>query len=201
MAIPTNGSLVNNTVLVHDFRHNAWYIISGWFPAEWVVFNESLFYIDANDGRVVECLVGTQGDWAPGPNTIDGTSSPTVGIEFSYISKAIDFDTPENFKQLDSMEIEFQPTGNYTSEVFINLDEGGWQGIGTVNLSGSNLTLPITLPTRLQNSGIARKTFQLSQYGEFKKMQIQVRNAGLAENLILQRISIFARVKPWRREQ
>ncbi len=197
LAIPTGTSTVNNTVLVFDFFSKAWSIITGWYPADWIVFDNRLFYIDANDGRVVECFVGETGDFRKGPN--DDTD-PTEGIEFVYISKALDFDNPENFKQGDAIEVEFEPTGNYDAEVYINLDNNGWQKIGDVNLAGNSLTLPITLPATLSNGGTARKTFQIQQYGEFKKMHVMIKNTASNETVILHRITVFGRVKPWRRE-
>ncbi|HEY9874584.1 MAG TPA: hypothetical protein V6D12_14185 [Candidatus Obscuribacterales bacterium] len=200
LAVPTGTSTVNNTVFVYDFITNGWYRIDGWFPADWVVFDNRLFYIDANDGRVIECFSGTAGDWPQGPGTIDSASTPSVGIAFNYITKNIDFDYPENFKQLDSLEVEFDATGDYNAEVFVNLDSDGWQRVGTVNLAGNSLTLPVTLPATLGNGGLARKTFQLTQYGEFKKMQVMVQQWASSTNVTLQRITIFSRLKPWRRE-
>ena len=195
LAIPTGTSTINNTVCVFDFITNSWYIIDGWYPAEWVVFNDNLYYIDANIGSVIQCFTGTTGDIGN-----ISASTPTVAIEYEYISKSIDFDNPENYKQLDALEIEFETAGNYTATIYINLDKDGWQNIGTINLSGSVITLPVTLPFTLKGSGVARKTFHLQRYGEFKKMQIKVVQNGLDELCNLHRITVFALVKPWRRE-
>ena len=80
LAIPLSGSNVNNLVVVYDFITQTWYEITGWYPAEWVVYNYNLYYIDANDGRVVQCFIGSTGDFG----TNYGTSLPTVGIDFNY---------------------------------------------------------------------------------------------------------------------
>lgn len=201
LAVPTGTSTVNNTVLVYDFLVNAWYTIDGWFPAAWVKFDEDrLFYIDANDNRVFECFTGTTGDFPEGPNFIARGSSPTVGISYEYISKNIDFDNPEVFKELDSLEVEFDTTGNYDATAFIDLDNEGFQQVGTVNLAGDVPTLPQTLPFTLTSGGIARNTFPLQQYGEFKKIQVKITQDGLGELVDLSRFSIFGKEKPWRRE-
>lgn len=200
LAVPTGTSLVNNTVLVFNFLTNGWYIIQGWYPSDWVVFDERLFYTDANDGRVVECFAANYGDWSIGPSDLTSESIPTEPIRFYYQSKAIDFDEPENFKQADAIEVEFEPTGNYNANVYINLDNDGWTSIGTVNLAGNSLTLPFDLPSPLSSAGLARKTFQTQQYGEFKKMQVMVEQTNVDEKVNLQRITIFGRLKPWRRE-
>ena len=201
LAIPTGSSTVNNTVLVFDFLVNAWYIIDNWFPEDWIIFDDRLFYADANDGRVIECFASTYADWEPGPGYIDLASSPSIITDFEHISKDYDFDYPENWKELDAIEVEFDPTGNYNADVMINLDNEGWSSVATVNLSGQSTTLSLTLPSTLMNSGVARKTVQFSENNEFKKMKVRIRQAGLNEKVNLQRITIFSRIKPWDREQ
>ena len=201
LAIPVGTSTVNNLVLVYDFNVQGWSLIKTWFPAEWVLFNKKLYYIDANDGRVIECFAETIGDWAEGPSFIDSASSPTIGTNFEYVSRALNFDYPENYKELDSIEVEFNPTGNYYAIVYVNLDNTGWASAGSVNLAGLSNTLPITLPTTLSNAGVVRSTFDLSDKGEFKKLQVWVHNAGLGNDVDLQRITAFGRVKPWTRTE
>lgn len=200
LAFPTGTSLVNNTVAVYDFVTNSWSLISGWFPADWIVQGNKLFYADANDGRVIECFVESEGDWLQGPNTITFASTPTAAIQSVYMSPIVNFDRPDVFKMPDAVEVEFEPTGDYTADVYINLDNSGWQNIGTINLAGTGSTLPITLPNVLSNTGLARKTFQIQNYGEFKKIQIMIRQSGVNQKMILHRIQLFARPKPWRRE-
>lgn len=205
LAIPTGTSLVNNTVVVYDFLRESWYRIEGWFPRDWIIFDDRLFYTDANDGRVFEVFVDTGGDFSQGPNFIDFASSPDVGINFQYISKAIDFGNSENYKQLDSIEVELSAVGNYNAEVFINMDNTGWQKIGDVNMSGSGVSLPVTLPFTLSNDGIVRKTFQARQYfgenarGEFKNLLIKVSQSGIGQSITLRRITVFADIKQRRR--
>ena len=200
IAIPTGTSTVNNTVFVYDFLTGGWYRIDGWYPVDWVVFDNRLFYIDANDGSVIECFTGTIGDYGLGPFTLNTTSDPQQGAIFDYISKTVDFDQPELFKQLDSIEVELDPTGNYDAIVYTNLDGDGWASAGSVNLAGNSLTLDFDLPTNLGNAGLARKTFQFGYDDEFKKMQVRVKNEASMQNVTLQRITIFSDPKTWRRE-
>lgn len=198
LAIPTGSSTVNDLVLVYDFLSQAWYIIDGWYPQSWVVFNNNLYYADANDGRVVQCFTGTTGD--VGTVVPFPVSGPSVGIAFSYTSKIIDFDNPENFKQMDSIGLEFAPSGVYNATIEINLDNSGWQTAGMIPLTANAVTLPVTLPFVLSSPGITYRTLQLSQYGEFKKMQVRVSLGVVSEQIFLQKITLFARLKPWRRE-
>ncbi len=200
LAIPTGTSTTNNTVLVHDFRWGAWYIIKGWNPSAWLEFDNRLFYTDAQDGSVIEVFTGTTGDFPVGTKWINSASDPSVGIEWVVVSKGISFDNEENYKQSDSLEVQFDPTGDFDVNAFINLDNKGWNNLGTVNLAGQSLTLPVTLPTVLSNSGIARETFQTQQYNEFRTMQFMLSNLASQETVTLERVTVFGDLKKWRRE-
>jgi hypothetical protein len=199
LAIPTGSSSINNYVVVFDFFTKSWYTITGWFPAAWQVFDNELYYIDGQDGRVIQCFTGTTGDMASGP-CVTSASEPTVAINFEYISKNIDFDNPENFKQPDSLDVEFGTEGNYDTDVYLELDNGGFQNIGVINLKGNAPTLPIDLPFDLGASGVARKTFQIQKYGEFKKIKVKFIQDGLGELCDLHSFTCFGTVKSWRRE-
>ena len=201
LAIPTGSSTLNNLVCVYDFVTKSWYLINGWYPAEWVVFNNNLYCINAQDGMIQQCFTGTTGDVTPGPTVItNAASSATVGISYTYTSKNIDFDNPENFKQLDALDMEFGTSGNYNATVYIELDDGGFQDIGSINLAGNAPVLPINLPFNLGAGGVARKTFQLQQYGEFKKIKIKIVQSGLSQECYLHSFTLFATLKKWRRE-
>lgn len=200
LAIPTGTSTVNNTVAVYDFIVRGWYLITGWYPAEWIVFDNDLYMIDANDGRVVKCFSGTTGDFPIAPGFVDSASVPSVGINFQYISPNIDFGNPENFKILDALEVTFEDTGNYTASVGISLDDSDFATIGTVNLAGDSRVLPATLPFALSTAGVARKTFQTQQYGEWKKMRVNVFNYASQESVILNSVTPLGLIRKWRRE-
>ena len=196
IAIPTGSSTVNNFVCVYDFITSSWSTITGWYPAGWQVFNNNLYYIDANDGRVVQCFTGTIGDIG---TVIPSTSDPTVGIEFDYISKIFDFGNPDNYKLMDSLILEFQPTGNYSATINLNFDNSGWQLAGTIPLTANAPTLPQVLPFVLNSPGITYKTLQLSKFQRFKNVQVQVTMDGVTQQAILQKVTILARLQPWNR--
>lgn len=196
LAIPTGSSTVNDLVVVYDFITQSWSLIDGWFPADWIVFNNQLYYADANTGRVIQCFSGNTGDYG----TASSTSGPSVAIPFTYISRIYDFDQPENFKQLDSISLELNPTGNYSATLYLNLDNGGWQQAGTIDLTGTGVTLNVLLPFTLLSSGISYSNLQVTRFGEFKKIQVKIVLNALSQQISIQKVSIFARVKPWRRE-
>lgn len=195
IAIATGSSSVNNFVCVYDFITQSWFTITGWYPAEWQVFNNNLYYIDANDGRVVQCFTGNIGDIG----TAHPVSGPTIGINFDYISKIYDFDNADNYKVMDSLGLEFQPSGNYNATVNLNFDNSGWQLAGTIALTANAPTLPQVLPFVLSSPGITYKTIPLSKFGRFKKVQVEVTINGVSQQLTAQKITIFSRLQPWNR--
>lgn len=195
IAIATGSSSVNNFVCVYDFITQSWATITGWYPAAWQVFNNNLYYIDANDGRVVQCFTGNTGDIG----TVHPASLPTVGINFDYISKILDFDQQDNYKSMDSLGLEFQPSGNYNATINLNFDNSGWQLGGTIALTANAPTLPLILPFTLSSPGITYKTIQLTKFGRFRKVQIEVTINGVSQQVTLQKITIFARLQPWNR--
>lgn len=197
LAIPTNSSSVNNFVIAYDFITQSWITIDGWYPKDWIVYDSNLYYTDATDGRVVQCFINSTGDFG---TVADSASGPTVAIDYQLATRGLDFDSPENFKQLDSIGLEFYPTGDYDAIIYINLDNSGWQEVGEVNLVGSALTLPFLLPATLTGEGFTTKTIQLSQYGEFKRIQVRIELNTLEATANTQAVTVYARVKPWRRE-
>lgn len=198
LAIPLTGSSVNNLVLIYDFITQSWCEITGWYPAEWVVYNFNLYYIDANDGRVIQCFNGTTGDF--GTVIPAMASGPTVGADFVYVSKIFDFDQQDNYKTLDSIQLEFNPTGNYNATISVNLDNTGWQIAGMVALTSKAVTLPVSLPFNLASPGLTYGTLQLTKYGKFKKIQIKVEIQGVSQQITLQKITVFSTLLPWERE-
>jgi len=198
LAIPLQGSSVNNLVLVYDFITQSWFEITGWYPAEWVVYNSNLYYIDANDGRVVQCFTGTIGDIG---TIIPATSTPTVAIDTVYISKIFDFDDTEDPKTLDNLLMEFSPTGDYPATVSVNLDNTGWQTAGTINLKSKGITLPVNLPFTLGSPGITYGVLQLTKFGKFWKIQIKEELNGLNQQMYLQKTSMYATKLPFERER
>lgn len=196
LAIATGSSSVNNLVVIYDFIAQAWYTITGWYPAAWQVFNNNLYYIDANDGRVVQCFTGTTGDIG----TAHPVSTATVGIAFDYVSKIFDFDNPDNYKLMDSLGLEFQPSGNYSATINLNFDNSGWQLAGTIPLTANAPTLPQILPFTLSSPGITYKTLQLTKFQRFKKVQIEVTLNGVGQQVTLQKLTIFSRLQPWNRD-
>lgn len=199
LAFATGNSTVNNTVAVYDFIAQSWYVINGWYPGQWVVYQGNLYYMDANDGRVVQCFVGTQGDFGtvvPAP-----AIGPSVGIDFNMVSKIYDFDNPENYKYLNALILEYQPTTSGSATVSVNIDNTGWQTAGTIDLTPHNNTLPLALPFNLIPSGINYQTIQLTRFGRFKKIQFEIEINSVNQTITLQKVTAVARLVTFNLEQ
>lgn len=199
LAIPTGTSTTNNYIVIFDFITKSWYSIDGWYISSWVVYENNLYGVDALDGRIIRCFADNYGDIASGP-IVTAASDPTVAITYEYETKNIDFDNKENFKLLDALDMEFEAVGDYTATIYINLDNRGWQNIGTINMAATTPTLPAALPIVLTSINTVRKTFQLQQYGEFKKIRIKVKQDGFNEKCNLHSLTLFAKMRAWRRE-
>ena len=200
LAYPGGTSLFNNRVLIFDAIPSAWYLITNWFVEDWQIFDNKLYFIDSSDGRVLRAFDGNN-DQASGPVvTIAAASGPTTrGVGLHYESKEYDFESPELFKYQADLEVAAESTGDYTMEVFINLDGGGWRSIGTMSLEGDSTNLPINLPFTFSTEKIARKTFKLQKYGEFKKIQAGFDQDASDENVKVRSYTIFGKKRPFRR--
>lgn len=200
LAYAGGTSLFNNRVLVFDAIPGAWYLITGWFVEDWVIFDDKLYFIDSSDGRVLQAFEGNN-DQASGPVvTIALASGPTTrGVRLHYESKEYDFESPELFKDTLDLEVVAESTGDFDLEAFINLDGGGFRSIGTMSLEGDSTNLPINLPFTFTTEKLARKTFLLQKYGEFKKVQIGFDQSASDESVKLRSYTIFSRKRPFRR--
>jgi len=152
LAVPSNNSTVNDLVLVYDFITNSWTQITGWYVSDWLVYDNKLYFIDSTDGRVLQAFYGNY-DFASGPCVTPMwwySSSPLVkAINFHYESRCFNFDLPENYKMPDALDIVCESTGNYGLTTYINIDQGGWQNMGNMSLSGNSASLPNILPFTL----------------------------------------------------
>ena len=104
LAVPTGSSTINNLVFVYDFTTKSWSTIEGWNPSAWIIWGNSLYCINSNsEGRVEKCFSGTTGDFA---SLSPVSTTPNVVVEFEFISKAYDWDNPENYNYLNTLQID-----------------------------------------------------------------------------------------------
>lgn len=201
LSLPTDNSVINNTVLVFDLITNAWYLIKGWYVEDWKEFDNKLYFIDSTDGRVLQAFYGNF-DQVSGPvvTNTDATGTTVRPIVFHYESKAYNFDVPELYKLLTGLEVTADTTGDHDLKVYINLDGGGWQYVGAMNLSGTATSLPEDLPFTIYSNKQVRYMFPLQKYGEAREIQIGFDKSVSDETVELRSYSIFGKTRKWRME-
>lgn len=207
LAVASGDSTVNDLVLVYDAIANGWYQITGWYVADWEIFDNNLYFIDSTDGRVLRAFYRNN-DIASGPiatsvnehGSFIASSEQVQGVEWHYESKEFDFDSPELFKTPDALEVICESSGDYTQTVYIQLDRGGWQELGTMSLAGESTNLPQDLPFTLSSEKLAREVFDLTGYGDFRKIQVGFDQDASDEMVELRDYTIFGKKRKWRKE-
>lgn len=93
-------------------------------------------------------------------------------------TKAMDFGAPAQWKIGGEIELVFNATGDYDVLVEVQLDQGGYQTLGTVNVEGEGPTLPINLPFFLAED-LVRSKLSLAGLGRFREIQFQFSTSDL----------------------
>ena len=164
LSIPTGSSITNNQVWVYYPATEAWMIIDGWSVADFakIIFSgkEVLYAIDSDDGTVYKA-------W-------DGYSDNSVAITYTEEGKKEDFEKPLFTKSGGEVRIKALASGDYDLDIYIELDDGGYQVLGTMNLSGGAPALPQSLPFNLGAVNIKEQVFHLDEYGPYRQIRLKI---------------------------
>jgi hypothetical protein len=112
-ALPSVGSLYNDTVWVYDFLRNSWSINKGWSVSTWKTFNQYgediLLAGSSIDGQLYQIDVTNYDDAAP--------------VEFEWRSKDFNFKMPERYKLFRNIFIDIEGvTETSTLEIDLIVD-------------------------------------------------------------------------------
>jgi hypothetical protein len=104
-ALPSEGSLYNDTVWVYDFLRNSWSIIDGWEVSSWQKFNQYgediLLAGSSTTGQI---------------HHVDTTSyDDTIPVKFEWRSKDFNFKTPEKYKLFRNVFIDIEGVSETTN--------------------------------------------------------------------------------------
>jgi hypothetical protein len=109
VALPVNGSIVNNEVWCYDFLRNAWSIYSGWQVSNWLKFNqygEDVLYAGSSvDGQVFQVDTTYYDDAVP--------------VTYEWQSKDFNFKAPERYKLFRNVFLDISGT---TEESMLYVD-------------------------------------------------------------------------------
>lgn len=172
ISLPKVGSTVNNMVWVYFTATGGWAVIDGWSVSDWAVFKvngeERLYAGDSTDGKVYRAWYGSSNN---------GTAIP-----FVLEGKQEDFGKPLEKKVCAELKVSAKPTGNYNLTVSASFDGGGYNTLGTMNLSTNLISFPTTFPVLFYPDQLSYKKFHLDSYGPFYNMTYKITNSDVTTN-------------------
>ena len=145
----------NDALFIYDTVTKAWTgPWTGWLATNYAVSTveggkEKLYF--GNAGSTSEAFY-----YAIDTFTDDGTA-----IEMVETSKKYDFGDNRIDKMFQSIEIIAESTGNSDIKVECQIDDQGFITVGTMNLTGGGVTLPVDYPFTLGATGFTTKIFPL----------------------------------------
>lgn len=165
LALPTGSSTENNVVWVYYPSTNAWVIIEGWAVSDWAKIKfsggEEKLYIIKNDDDVVL-------------RAFSGYSDDGTAIQYLEEGRKEDFEKPLVTKCGGELRIKALAVGDYELSVYAEIDDGGYNLLGTASLANSAPILPVSLPFVLGAETIVEKVFHLDSLGPFKQIRIKI---------------------------
>jgi hypothetical protein len=164
LSLPVNGSTYNNQVWILYPATQGWVKVSGWNVAAWSTIQISgeqrLYYIDSVNSNVYRA-------WK-------GFTDNGVAIPYLEVGRGEDMGAPLQKKVGGEVSIKAEISGNYNIEVYINLDNSGYNWIGNLNLAGALITFPITFPVTFPPQNIAYDKFHIDSLGEWFEAKIKL---------------------------
>jgi hypothetical protein len=149
--------------------------ISGWNPSCMTTHKVGgelrLYYGKMEDGVVYRGLYGHTDE---GTTTTNGTA-----VELTEITKEEDFGQPLTKKVGGEIGVEAEAVGSGNSlRVYVSADGGSFNTYWDIDLTNEGApVLPVDLPFDLADSFIIRNKFPLDSLGEFRTLQVQIKNS------------------------
>jgi hypothetical protein len=118
----------NNAVLVYDVLRDSWVIFKNWNCADIKKVNDKLIMLSLNDGGLYECLTTYQ----------DMVGTNVLPYTASLSTKRMDFGEPSSVSKNQYLYVQGIITTNTTFYVDVLYNEGGYLGIVTYKIDGSD---------------------------------------------------------------
>lgn len=168
ISLPTSGSSTNNRVWVYYPASDGWSVVTGWNVSVWAKFKVSgqvrLFAGEATaQGLVYRAWSGA-----------NANGTPTT---FRITTRSEDMGNPLVKKVGGEVKVKAKATGDYDVTIKASFDDGGFNTLGTFNLTGTGITFPVTFPVSFGLAREAFKKFHLDGYGEWYRCQLQFENS------------------------
>ena len=182
LAFPANSSTYNDTVIVYNTRQKSWVEYTGWSISSWTRHEVSnVFYLIGGeasaDSLSYQCYKG---------NSDNGTD-----IDFDLQTREYTLDFPGD-KIWELADVVCHVTsGDLTLSV--QVDSGGWQSLGALDMAGDAPALPQTLPFNLGSEAIAEGKYHLTSFGRARGIRFRFRSNNTDE-VTLRELIVFARL-------
>jgi len=169
ITVPTSSTTFDTWIYYP--ASDAFAVIEGWTPYCWATYKvngeERLYY-----GKAGSAYRAWYGYTDEGTTTTNGTA---VSEELISRKESIGQELVEKIG--GELEVSVIPSGNYKFTVSINIDDTGWQSLGTIDLTYNLVTFPCTFPVIFPSSGeIYRKKFHLDRFGTWRNVQFKITN-------------------------
>ena len=172
LALPVNGSSTNNQVWIYYPATDGWTVRSGWAVGDWTTFKingeERLYYIDATTGKFYRAWYGA--------------SDNGSAITFTEESRDYDLGQPLIKKVGGHLKVVAKPTGDYNLSIYGSFDDGEYSLLGSLNLSTSLISFPVTFPVTFEPDNQAYEIFHLDSYGPWYKFRYKLENSDIRSN-------------------
>lgn len=178
IAVPTSSSAFDTWIYYPATQ--AFTVLQGFSPRCWAKFKvsseERFYYGKHGNGTIYRMWYGY---------TIEGTTTSN-GTAQTYQEEGRKDDLGYAFvkKQGGELMVKAEASGDYDLKVYASFDDGGYNYLGAVNLSGNLITFPTGFPITFRPSNMCWKKFHLDRYGEWYNIQVKLTNEETATDEI-----------------
>jgi hypothetical protein len=185
LAVPVDGSSVNNMVLVWDIQEEAWSVITGWDVGDWsiahVAENKDTLYFGTNNpaanGKVYVAFDEGQ-DFDESEEIVGVISTPRY-----------DMGTTDQKKIIRYIDVFTESSSGGTVEVYAAPDNQNFAFVDSFDVSFESLTLPFYLPpigeAILGQALLQKNRIYLDQFEAVREIQFQFRLRGSGQTKLL----------------
>jgi len=170
ISLPTkeNGVDVdhNNQIWCYFPASQSWSVFTGLTIAAFAKLTidgeERLYGVDSTDGKVYRVLYGYDDN--------------SVAINYQEEGRKEDLGQPFVKKVGGEVQVKAKAAGNYNLTISAQFDDGGWQSLGTINLTGNTIVFPTTFPVAFKTPSICTEKFHIDSYGEWYRCQLKIQH-------------------------
>lgn len=171
ITVPTGASTFSTWI--YSPASNGFVIKDGWSPRCYAKHRidgeQRLYYGKHGDGTVYRAWYG---------HTDEGTTETNgTAVSFAFEGRKEDLGSPLVRKCGGEVIVKALASGSYTLTVQAQFDDGWYQTLGTIDLSGNLVTFPVTFPVSFLEPNVVIGKFHIDSYGEWYQVQIKITNS------------------------